>query len=198
MKTKQLEIGAPSLSGKGASEVDEAIRGMEFPCSLVVENRMPRAAVFPESGVELASTLASSGQVAEVKFASAAALRRLLRTAAEVADLNGFPVALIVSEVAPATLDEELTQQVVDAAPELADEVAAGGGVDAAATLADGETADTNAAPEGEGDAPADGANTNTETDGNSAGDEAPATGDAPAAETEKPTRKAGGKRSQK
>ena len=52
----KLKIGAPSLTGKGApEEVEAAIGSMEFPCVLRVANHMPRAAVFPESGIELAS-----------------------------------------------------------------------------------------------------------------------------------------------
>jgi len=196
-----LAIGAPSLTGKGAHEEAVAtVNGMEFPCSLHVVNHMPRAAVFPESGIELASSYASSGHVAEVNFASAAVLQRLLRTASEVAELNGYPLALTITDEAPLSItDEELTQQIVEQAPELKEEVEAAGGADAAATLADtgdGEQTNTNEAPNGEGEQPpADVADTNTTSDGEGAGGEASETGDKPAPVVEQAAApKAGGK----
>ena len=157
-----LAIGAPSLTGKGAHEVDAVIASMQFPCSLVVTNHMPRQAVFPESGVELASSFASSGRSQRVEFASEATLRRLLRTASQVAELNGYSLALVVSDTDP--LDEELTAQVIAENPELEGDIKEGGGVDAAATLADTGEGSTNAA-----EANAD-ANTNSDDDGSAAG----------------------------
>lgn len=146
-----VAIGAPSLTGKGAHELDgSAIAGLTFPCLLLVENHMPQAAVFPEMGVELGSVFAGEGASALVPFPSEAQLRRLLRSASEIADLNGFALALSVSEPEPAT-DAELTEQVISAAPEVEQEVREAGGVDAAATLADHEAShDDEGAPEGQ------------------------------------------------
>lgn len=126
----KLAIGAPSLTGKGVhDETVATAAGMEFPCRLFVVNHMPRAAVFPESGIELASTLADSGSVAEATFASAAVLQRLIRTASEVAELNGYALALTISDAPP-------EPAVVD---------------DAAATDAQTPAVDTNTTSDGEG-----------------------------------------------
>lgn len=209
---KKIEVGAPSLTGKGAYEEAVATaEGMSFPCSLHVANHMPRAAVFPESGISLASVHANSGTVAEVQFASARLLKRLIRSASEVAELNGYSLALIITDEPQLQVtDEALTEQFVEQHPELKSEVEAAGGIDAAATLAapaveaDGKTpndgdapqSNTTEAPAGEGDtAPADGADNETPSDGDGAGEAAPGGDDksAPAAaQTEAP--KAGGK----
>ena len=133
-----IKIGAPSLTGKGANEdVATAVAGAEFPCSLLVTNHMPRTAVFPESGVELASTFADSGQSAVVGFHAADALKRLIRSATQIADLNGFALALSITSLPDAS----------DAAvksPELADE---GKGADAAAST-DTSTSEPEVAPQ--------------------------------------------------
>lgn len=135
--TITFTIGAPSLSGKGAqADAEFIIDGMAFPCVLHVANRMPRAAVFPESGIELASAFAGTGHRAAVTFASAAVLRRLLRCASEVAELNGYAQALTISDAPALSIDDEaLTQQIVEAHPGLRHAIEAAGGVDAVATL---------------------------------------------------------------
>lgn len=131
----EFVIGAPSLTGKGANEeLDAAVARMEFPCSLQVVNHMPRAAIFPESGVELASSFASSGRSAEVKFASAAALKRLLRSAAQIAELNGYRLALVVT-------DETATEAVVEPVIEPADADTADATAEAITTNSDDDGA---------------------------------------------------------
>jgi hypothetical protein len=190
-----ISIGAPSLSGRGVTEeVENTIAGITFPCELHVLNHMPRAAVFPESGVELESVHAATGKCALVPFKTAAVLRRFLRSASEVAAINGYELAISVhSEAHDGLLDDELTQQIVEQHPEVAAEVVAAGGVDAAATLADTGSNDGN----GEGDKASDTGDTNdsssTPADGTN-----PEGGDQPATVTEPAATKAAGRKHQK
>lgn len=136
-----LRIGAPSLDGKGDRRaIDAALEGVEFPCTLRVTNHMPRAAIFPESGVELASAYASPGNTADMSFASAPILKRLLRTASQVAELNGFELALTVEAVPSADDPLERAARALEA-------VAAPADAGNTAAEGDASTVDTADAP---------------------------------------------------
>lgn len=197
----EFKIGAPSLTGKGAHEgMEAAVAGMEFPCSLQVVNYMPRAAVFPESGVELASAFASSGQSAEVKFVSAAALKRLLRSATQVAELNGYVLAMTVfcddgdgDGEQGQTAASQTTEPVDPAEPVQAEGEAADAGDEAAGEREAADTSEEGDDAEGEeseGDADS---TTNTDSDGSDeAGESSDAAGDTsvPAPGSAQPTRR--------
>ncbi|HEY4529124.1 MAG TPA: hypothetical protein VIG97_02160 [Luteimonas sp.] len=173
-----IKIGAPSLTGKGANEdVATVVAGTEFPCSLQVTNHMPRAAVFPECGVELASTFADSGQSAVVEFRGVDSLKRLIRSATQIADLNGFAHALTIATVPdPSGAAAE--------SPELADEAEAADAV----TAVDTSTSEPEAAaPAAEAESNPDGSEAaavgpNQNSDGGSAtGDNGGGAGEEPA-----------------
>ena len=108
-----------------------------------------------------------------MKFASATALKRLLRSASQVAELNGYALAMVVTGI---SADEDIAEQVIALAPELEAEIEGAGGVDAAATIADtsepagdiapGDVSATNS------DSGSDAAvNTHTDSDGDADGE---------------------------
>ncbi len=179
--TIKIKIGAPSLTGKGAKDdVNTAIAGMDFPCSLLVTNHMPRAAVFPESGVELASTFAETGRSAVVPFATAGALTRLVRSATQIADLNGFALALVISDGPEQAPAEE--------SPALADEGEAAPATPADTSISAPEVADAAAVAERNtdgGDSAAVAPNPNSDGD-TATGDNGGAAGEQPAPQTVK------------
>lgn len=107
--TRQVVIGAPSLTGKDANTwVQAAFEGVAYPLRLMVTNHMPRQAAFPEVGIFLQPF---DGQ-ATVDIKSADQLQRFTSSVEQIAELNRYDMALTLEEAeeeppAPAETGEE-------------------------------------------------------------------------------------------
>lgn len=100
---EKVDIGAPSLTGTDATAaVTVALGDARFPLLARVTNHMPRDAVFPEvRGLSLRHVAAAQGTSREVVFASLAQLQRLASSIGQVADLNGYALAVSIEPVIP-------------------------------------------------------------------------------------------------
>jgi len=99
--TRKVELGAPSLTGKGARELVAAeFANAKYPLKVVVTNHAPRSVVFPEvPGLFLAHCANATDSVMTVALSSASQLQRLASSAEQIAELNGYAIFLTIAEV---------------------------------------------------------------------------------------------------
>jgi len=105
MNKRTVELGAPSLTGKDANDlVAEVFADAKYPLKVVVKNHMPRDVVFPEvDGLFLRHVGNQKDSQMTVEIASADLFQRLASSVEQVAELNGYELALTVVEVAVAS-----------------------------------------------------------------------------------------------
>ena len=100
--SRSTDIGAPSLTGKGANElIASAFAGAVFPLQLRAKNHMPHDVVFPEvggDGLFLRHVASANGSEAVVAISSIDVLQRLGSSVEQIAELNRYPVAMSLSE----------------------------------------------------------------------------------------------------
>lgn len=99
--TRKVELGAPSLTGKDANDlVAKEFAKAKYPLEVVFTNHMPRNVVFPEvDGLFLANCAAASGHVKTVTIASDEVFQRLASSIEQIAELNGYELAITAEEV---------------------------------------------------------------------------------------------------
>ena len=99
--TRKVEIGAPSISGKDANNlIAEVFGSAQFPLQVIVQNHMPRDAVFPEvPGLFLKHVSAADGHTKEVRIASLDLFHRLASSIEQIASLNKYAKAVTISDV---------------------------------------------------------------------------------------------------
>lgn len=105
---KTINIGALSLTGKGAEElVTEAFSGDDYPVTVILKNRLPFAVSYSEIRTRLEIEGGEIGaDTALVTFKDAATLTRLAKTAQTLADLYKCRTGLIVESAADDETDE--------------------------------------------------------------------------------------------
>lgn len=98
--TRTVELGAPSLTGKDCNDlVAEVFATAEYPLKVVVKNHMPRDVAFPEvDGLFLRHVANRKGSQAAVVIADHDLFQRLASSVEQVAELNGYELALTVSD----------------------------------------------------------------------------------------------------
>lgn len=100
---RNIELGAPSLTGKDANELVAAEFGKaKYPVKVVVRNLMNRDVVFPELGLFLRHVAAADGVSREVEIPSHEVFQRFASDVEQIAELNQCARALAVEEVAVA------------------------------------------------------------------------------------------------
>lgn len=99
--TRNIEIGAPSLTGKDANDaVTEVFGDAAFPLKVLAQNLMPRDVVFPEvPGLFLKHVANTAESRAVVEIVSLDLFHRVTSSIEQIAELNGYPRALTFSEV---------------------------------------------------------------------------------------------------
>lgn len=100
--TRTVELGAPSLTGKDANDlVAEVFADAKYPLKVLVVNRMPRNVSFPEiDGLFLRNVANPKESQKVVTIPNADAFQRLASSVEQVAELNKYQVALVISEAA--------------------------------------------------------------------------------------------------
>lgn len=103
--TRTVELGAPSLTGKDCNDlVAEVFATAEYPLKVVVKNHMPRDVAFPEvDGLFLRHVANHKGSQAAVVIADHDLFQRLASSVEQVAELNGYELALTVSDAGVGT-----------------------------------------------------------------------------------------------
>lgn len=102
--TRKVDLGAPSLTGKDANDlVAKEFAKIKYPYKVAVTNHMPRNAVFPEvEGLHLRHCADEAGRQMEVSIESEDQFQRLASSIEQIAELNGYELALTIEEVAVA------------------------------------------------------------------------------------------------
>jgi len=111
--TRKVDLGAPSLTGKDANDlVAQAFADAIFPLKLVVTNHMPRDCVFPEVGLHLKHCSNEEERGTTVEITSADQLQRFASSVEQIAELNGYPLALTIEDepIANATDSTDSTE----------------------------------------------------------------------------------------
>jgi hypothetical protein len=100
--TRKVDLGAPSLTGKDANDlVAKEFAKIKYPVKISVTNHMPRNAVFPEvDGLLLRHCADEAGRKVEVIIESEDQFQRLASSVEQIAELNGYELALTIEEVA--------------------------------------------------------------------------------------------------
>jgi len=109
--TRKVELGAPSLTGKDANDlVAKEFAKVKYPLSVVVTNHMPRDVVFPEvEGLHLRHTASAEGSQVTVEIASEELFQRLASSVEQIAEMNGYLLALTIEEVVVAPVKGSTT-----------------------------------------------------------------------------------------
>lgn len=99
---RSIRLGAPSLTGRNASElIDEAFGDLEFPMTAKVTNLVAHGLNFPEvNNLHMTGCTDAQNSVAVVEINSLAALHRLASSIEQVAGLYGHAVMLVIEAVA--------------------------------------------------------------------------------------------------
>src|SRR5258706_1157978 len=102
--TRKVELGVPSLTGKDCNDlVAKEFAKVKYPLTVTVTNHMPRDAVFPEvDGLHLRHCSNEDGRSKTVEIHSEDQLQRLASSVEQVAELNGYALALTIEDAAPA------------------------------------------------------------------------------------------------
>ena len=102
--TRKVDLGAPSLTGKDANDlVAKEFAKNKYPFKVAVLNHMPRNVVFPEvEGLHLSHCADEKGRQKEVEIGSEDQFQRLASSIEQIAELNGYELALTIEEVAVA------------------------------------------------------------------------------------------------
>lgn len=99
--SRSIDIGAPSLTGKGANDlVSKAFAASDFPLTLQAKNHMPQDAVFPEAGgngLFLRHVASANGSEASICIASIDVMHRLASSVEQIAELNKYARAITFS-----------------------------------------------------------------------------------------------------
>lgn len=105
---KTINIGALSLTGKGAEElITEAFSGDDFPVTVFLKNRFPFAVSYSEIRTRLEIEGGGTrSDTALVTFNDAASLIRVAKTAQSLADLYKLRAALIIESATDEETDE--------------------------------------------------------------------------------------------
>lgn len=92
-----VEIGAPSLTGRGANEaVSEAMKEAKFPLIVEFENLMPRNVAFPEvNGLYLKHVAALKDTKKRLTVVNFAQIQRVASSVESIAELNKYQRAMI-------------------------------------------------------------------------------------------------------
>lgn len=115
---KKINLGAPSLKGKGAQGL--AGSGFEdsaaYPMKVVITNHMPSDISLPEvNGLFLRNVCNSKGlNRATVEIESADQLKRLVSSIEQIAELSGYETAMTIEEVVAAKPLEVIRQKLSD------------------------------------------------------------------------------------
>lgn len=131
MTIRKVQLGAPSLTGKDCNDlVAETFADAKYPLNVLVQNHMPRDVVFPEAkGLFLRHVANPKESKASVVIDSHDLFQRLASSIEQVAELNGYELALTISEAVAASSGPTKTD-------------AATGGTEGAAKLSDGLNAE--------------------------------------------------------
>lgn len=102
MTIRKVQLGAPSLTGKDCNDlVAETFADAKYPLNVLVQNHMPRDVVFPEAkGLFLRHVANPKESKASVVIDSHDLFQRLASSIEQVAELNGYELALTISESA--------------------------------------------------------------------------------------------------
>ena len=105
MTIRKVQLGAPSLTGKDCNDlVAETFADAEYPLNVLVQNHMPRDVVFPEAkGLFLRHVANPKESKASVVIDSHDLFQRLASSVEQVAELNGYELALTISEAVAAS-----------------------------------------------------------------------------------------------
>lgn len=99
MTIRKVQLGAPSLTGKDCNDlVAEAFAGAGYPLKVLVQNHMPRDVVFPEvRGLFLRHVANPKESKVSTIIESHDLFQRLASSVEQVAELNGYELALTIS-----------------------------------------------------------------------------------------------------
>lgn len=102
--TRNVEIGAPSLTGKDANDLAaKEFAKAKYPLKLVATNLMPRDVAFPEvEGLFLRHAGNEVERTKEITVDSEDQLHRLVSSVEQIAELNGYGRAFVLGDVAAA------------------------------------------------------------------------------------------------
>lgn len=108
--TMRVDVGAPSLTGKDAKHlIAEAFASARYPLQVKFINHMPRNCSLPEVGLFLNHCAGADNTEAVVKVDNAAQLQRVASSIEQIAELNGYHLALSLEAVVPAALTKTRT-----------------------------------------------------------------------------------------
>lgn len=97
--TRKVELGAPSLTGKDANKLVAAEFGKaKYPLTVTVQNNMPRDVSFPEINLFLRHCAGVLDSAAVVIIKDHDQFQRFASDVEQVAELNGYQVALTIEE----------------------------------------------------------------------------------------------------
>lgn len=96
---KTMMVGAPALTGKGARDLVGEFGKAKYPLKLIATNHMPRPLSLPAIKLFLGHVADAIARRAEVVFENEDALVRVVSDIGQIADLNGYRLAVTFEEV---------------------------------------------------------------------------------------------------